>query len=118
MLRPRLVCKSTRETTRLYLTVGGTELLRAALPSRRAHHPRAAPSLLEGLSLWLERPLSIVLCADAEGFSCGLGLCDGLGMGIGRQTEHYEVEVSDPHQPRQALGPFQDLRRLALRGPR
>ncbi len=116
MLRPRLMCKSTRETTRLYLTRDGDELLRAVLPPPGAHHPRAAPTLLEGLSLWLQRPLSVVLCADAEGFSSALGLCDGLG--IGNQTLHYEVEVFDPLRPRRGLGSFHDLRQLALRGVR
>jgi hypothetical protein len=97
------------------MTLDGDELLRAVLPSHRMH-PRAAPSLLEGLSLWLQHPISVVLCADAEGSSSELGLCDGLG--IGNQTVHYEVEVFDPRRPCQGLGPFRDLRQLALRGVR
>ena len=115
MLRPRLICKSSSEVTRLYLTWGATELLRAALPPPGAQHPSAAPTLLEGLSLWLQRPLSVVLCADAEETSSALGLCDGFG--IGRETLHYEVEVIDPRR-RRGLGPFSDLRQLSLRGGR
>jgi hypothetical protein len=116
MLRPRLLCKPSSETTRLYLTYGGDELLRAVLPPPGAQHPRAAPILLEGLSLWLQRPLSVVLCADAEETSSALGLCDGFG--IGRETLHYEVEVFDPRRPRRGLGSFRDLRQLGLRGVR
>jgi len=87
MLRPRLLCKPSSEVTRLYLTCGERELLRAVLPPPGAQHPTAAPTLLEGLSLWLQRPLSVVLCADAEETSSALGLCDGFG--IGRETLHY-----------------------------
>jgi len=116
MLRPRLLCKPSPETTRLYLTYGGHELLRAVLPPPGAQHPRAAPILLEGLSLWLQRPLSVVLCADAEERSSALGLCDGFG--IGHETVHYEVEVFDARRPRRGLGSFRDLRQLSLRAVR
>ena len=115
MLRPRLLCKPSSEVTRLYLTFGERELLRAALPPPTAIHPRAAATLLEALSLWLGRPLSVVLCADAQGTSSALGLCDGFG--VGRETLHYEVEVVDPRR-RRGLGPFSDLRQLSLRGGR
>jgi hypothetical protein len=115
MLRPRLICKPSSEVTRLYLTWGTAELLRAALPPPGAQHPSAAPTLLEGLSLWLQRPLSVVLCADAEETSSGLGLCDGFG--IGNETLHYEVEVIDRRR-RRGLGSFSDLRQLSLRGGR
>ena len=116
MLRPRLVCKSSSETTRLYLTFGSSELLRAVLPPPGAQHPRAAPILLEGLARWLRHPLSVVLCADAEGSSSELGLDDGFGFGL--ETEHYEVEVVDPRRRRRGLGSFGDLRRLGERGVR
>lgn len=115
MSRPRLFCKPSSEATRLFLTWGESELLRAVLPPPGAQHPTAAPTLLEGLSLWLQRPLSVVLCADVEGTSSALGLCDGFG--IGRETLHYEVEVVDPRR-RRGLGPFSDLRQLSLRGGR
>lgn len=113
MPRPRLICKPSPEATRLFLTWGETELLRAVLPPPGAQHPSAAPTLLEGLSLWLQRPLSVVLCADAEEISSGLGLCDGFG--IGRETLHYDVEVFDPRRQRHGLGSFRDLRQLSLR---
>ena len=116
MLRPRLVCKPSPEMTRLYLTCDGNEMLRAVLPPPGTAHPRAAPTVLEGLSLWLQRPLSVVLYADVANVSSALGLCDGFG--IGNQTLHYEVEVFDPLRPCQRLGSFRDLRQLALRGVR
>lgn len=116
MLRPRLLCKPSSEMTRLYLTYDGDEMMRAVLPPPGAQHERAAPILLEGLSLWLQRPLSVVLCADVEETSSALGLCDGFG--IGRTTLHYEVEVFDPRRPRRGLGSFRDLRQLGLRGVR
>jgi hypothetical protein len=115
MLRPRLLCKPSSEVTRLYLAWGERELLRAVLPPPGAQLPNAAPILLEGLSLWLQRPLSVVLFADAEGTSSALGICDGFG--IGRETLHYEVEVVDPRR-RRGLGSFRDLRQLGLRGGR
>jgi hypothetical protein len=111
MLRPRLICKPSREGTRLLLTYGESEMLRAVLPPPGAQHATAAPTLLEGLSLWLQRPLSVVLCADAEETSSALGLCDGFG--VGRETPHYEVEVVDPRRPRRGLGSFRDLRQFS-----
>ncbi|MCC7100954.1 MAG: hypothetical protein IT500_15320 [Rubrivivax sp.] len=116
MLRPRLFIKPTPTATRLYLSYADHEVMRAALPPPQAAHPRAALTLCEGLSLWLQRPLSVALYADAQGASCGLGLCDGLGFGV--TTAHCEVEVVDPGRRRRALGSFRDLRQLELRGAR
>lgn len=114
MIRPRLLIKPVPTATRLYLTSGHEELLRAVLPPAPSAHPRAAPTLLEGLALWCQRPLSVVLSADAQGASCALGLCDGFGFG--QTTAHYEVEVVDPARRPRGLGSFRDLRQLALRG--
>jgi len=116
MLTPQLLIKSTAWATRLLATYGEDEILRAALPTPTPLHPRAAATLLEGLSLWYQRPVRVVLCADAQGASSGLGLCDGLGFGA--RTVHYEVEVVDPTRRRRQLGSFRDLRQLALRGVR
>ncbi len=74
MWKPRLVIKPSPRATRLLLTSIEGEQLKAVLPPPTAIHPRAAQTLLEGLSLWLGRPLSIVLCADAEGTSSALCL--------------------------------------------
>jgi hypothetical protein len=114
MIKPRLVVKPSSLKTRLLLTYGDEEVMRAQLPPPTGVHPRAAMTLCVGLSLWLDRPLSIVLCADAQGTSSALGLCDGFGFGV--TTVHYEVEVIDPRRRVRGLGSFRDLRRLQLRG--
>ena len=113
MIRPRLVIKSSPSTTRLLLT-SSQDLLRAALPPPL--HPRAAPTMLAGLSLWLQQPLSVVLYADDEVASSALNLCDDFGFGA--ETVHYEVEMLDPSRRRRGLGSFRDLRQLDLRGVR
>jgi hypothetical protein len=95
------------------LIFGDEEVLRAQLPPPPSVHPRAAQTLCEALSLWLGKPLSVVLCADAEGTSSALGLCDGFGFGA--RTVHYEVEVVDPRRRPQPLGSFRDLHRLDRR---
>jgi hypothetical protein len=116
MTRPRLVIKPSSEMTRLLLTVEDREVLRAVLPRPTTIHSRAADSLLEGLSLWLSRKLFVVLCADAEGASSALGLCDGFGFG--RETVYFEVEVVEPGRRRRGLGSFRDLHQFGLRGVR
>ena len=111
MGRPRLICKPTPTATRLLLMHEGEELLRAALPPPSVHpsHSPAARMLCESLALWLDHPLSIVLCAEEpEGLS-GLGLCDDFGFGT--KTLHYVVEVVTR---RRAVGSFNDLRQLDL----
>jgi hypothetical protein len=115
MTRPRLVIKPWMEKTRLLLTNFDDEVLRAALPAAPAHF-RAAPTLLEGLSLWMGRPLSVVLFAADPDASSALGICDGFGFGS--ETAHYEVEVLDPKRRPRGLGAFGDLHQLRLRGTR
>ncbi len=98
------------------MTFGQDELLRAVLPSPLEAHPRAAATLCEALSLWVQQPLSVVLYADVKDASSGLGLCDTFGFG--QRTVHYEVEVVDPTRRRRGLGSFRDLRQLSLPGVR
>lgn len=112
MTRPKMVVKPRPDTTRLLLLDWEGELLRAALP-RRPSHTRAAPTLLEGLALWLGRPLSVVLCADDLEATSVPGLADDFG--VGATTVHYEVDVVDPARRPRALGTFRDLRQLLLR---
>jgi hypothetical protein len=107
------VIKPWPTQTRLLLSYGEEEVMRAQLPSPPSAHPRAAQTLCEGLSLWLGQPLSVVLCADAEGSSSALCLCDGFGFGS--KTVHYEVEVVDPRRRPRPLGSFRDLHRLVRR---
>lgn len=106
-----------RNETRLLLTCGPHEALRAILSPATMTHPRAAATLLEGLSLWYQRPLSVVLCVDDESNSSALGLCDALGFG--HRSLHYEVgiAVTDRIPKRSRLGgigDFRALRRMAM----
>ena len=115
-MRPSLIVKPSSLTTRMLLTFGQDELLRAVLPSPLEAHPRAATTLCEALSLWLQQPLSVVLYADAQDSTCGLGLCDAFAFG--QRSLHYEVDVVDPSRRRRGLGSFRDLRQLSLSGVR
>lgn len=108
---------STRERTRVLLTHGADELLRAALPPwLDVRYSRAAPALLEALSLWLDTRLRVVVSAEAESPSFSLGLTDELG---GVRSLFYEVEVVERRPRRRGqrirgLGDFADVRQLLL----
>jgi hypothetical protein len=66
MNRYVLTIMPTPAWTRLLLTEGPDELLRATLPTPvLIRHTRAARALLEGLSLWLDSRLHVVLCVVA-----------------------------------------------------
>jgi hypothetical protein len=98
---------------------GRDERLRAVLGPATGAHPRAAETLLEGLALWHQRALSVVLCADAWGGTSALRLEDELGFGV--RNVHFEVEVALRQRRRRArrlsaLGNFGDLRQLCLMG--
>ena len=108
------------EKVRLLATTPTRDVLIAILGPVRGAHPRAAATLLEGLSLWHQRRLSVVLSADDADDGSALGLCDALGYG---QTLHYEVGLAFPDQTRRGqrrrrllrgLGSFRDMRELAL----
>lgn len=105
--------------TRLLVSQGSREVLKAILPSARYAHPKAATTLLEGLALWYQTRLFVVLCADAEGHSSGLdSLCDPLGYG--EKTLHYDVAVAMRLRqerrrrvdPLGGIGSFRDLQKL------
>jgi hypothetical protein len=103
------------DRVRILATTPTCDVLKAVLPPVRAAHPRAAPTLLEGLALWHQRPLCVVLSADALDDGCALGLCDALGFG---RTLHYEVGVAIAERRRRRRpdlrgpGNFRDLRML------
>lgn len=105
-----------RNRVRLLGTQGGEDILKAVLGPIGASHPRAVATLLEGLSLWYEQPLSVVLCADELGGIDALGLCDQLGFG--HRKVHYQVGIATPLRRRgqrvlPGLGSFRDLRQLS-----
>jgi len=105
--------------TRLLAMAGKDELMRAILGPATASHPRAAATLLEGLALWHQQALSVVLCADVEASSSATQMLDHLGYGA--RTVHYEVEVALLAHLRRGrrvrgFGNFRDLRQLCLEG--
>lgn len=114
MARLVVTLKPDRLSTRVLATFGQADVLKAVLPSPPQMHPQAAERLLQALSLAYRRALSAVVCVDDRGTSYELGLCDGLGFG--RSNEHFEVELYDPGRRQRGMGPFEDLRQLALRG--
>jgi hypothetical protein len=105
--------------TRLLMMEGRDERMRAVLSPAEETHPRAAATLLEGLALWHQRPLAVVLCVDERASSSAMHLYDGLGMGA--RSVHFEVAIV-PRGCRgrgrrlAALGHFGDLRQLSLEG--
>jgi len=117
----RIIVTLAPETARVRIlaTSATGEILRAVLGPAAATHPRAAATLLEGLALWHQQPLSVVLCADGPDDGCAMGLYDALGLGA--RTLHYEVGVAARGRRRRrttlgGLGDFRDLRQLALFG--
>ena len=98
---------------------GPDERMRAVLGPATGAHPRAAETLLEGLALWHQQALSVVLCADVEDGTSPLRLEDALGFGV--RNVHFDVEVAlrgGRRRPRRlsTLGSFADLRQLCLLG--
>jgi len=106
------------DRVRILATTPRHDILKAILGPARSAHPRAAATLLEGLALWHQRPLSVVLSADDSDDGFAMGLCDALGLG---RTLHYEVGVAITERrgrrrrrDLRGLGDFRDLRQLAL----
>jgi hypothetical protein len=115
----RLSAEPTR--TRLLMTQGPRDIGKVILPRAPSAHPRAASTLLEGLSLFLGERLSVVLCVDERSTSsCELGLLDGLGFG--ERSVFYEVGIAarESRADRRAAralrlagSDFRDLRQLS-----
>ena len=105
--------------TRLLVMEGRDERLKAVLGPAQAAHPRAASTLLEGLALWMQRPLGVVLYVDEKDSSSAIHLYDELGTG--ERNVHYEVAIV-PRACRgrggriSLAGRFADLRQLGLEG--
>lgn len=105
---------------RLLATEGRKDLVKAVLGPAGQTHPRAAATLLEGLALWHQQPLSVVLYADEAAHGSALELYDALGFG--QRTLHYEVDVisgalrGGRRDRLTGVGDFRDVRQLSLVG--
>jgi len=78
-----LLISVSQAQTRLLLTLGPDELLRAVLPHpSQVGHDFAAPTLLRGIATWLDRPLRVVLSVEPSQICSCLGLTDALGIGL------------------------------------
>src|SRR5262245_53152518 len=117
----RVILAPTRDSTRVLVSRGDNEILKAVLGSPIQSHRSAAATFLEGLALFFREPLSVVLVADVQESTCVWDFCDNLGFGT--KTLHYEVEFVERRRrsPGRRLGGvanFGDLRRLFPRAPR
>ena len=115
----KVVLSPTTKWTRILVSHGPDELLRAILPPpSQVRHERAARTLLEGLSLWFDTTLPVVLSVDAREAGFCLGLTDEMGVGV--QSVFYRVEVVERARRRRrgtrirGVGDFADLRQLRL----
>jgi hypothetical protein len=114
----KVVLSPSSKWTRVLVSHGPDELLRAILPPpSQVRHERAVATLLEGLSLWLDSTLPVVLSVDVEQGGCCLGLTDELGVGV--RSVFYRVEVAERGRRRRGtriggVGAFADLRQLRL----
>jgi hypothetical protein len=107
--------------TRLLLTSGPDELMRATLPpSGNVYYERAVTNFLEGLSMWLDHKLHVVLSVDASEASYCLGLTDNLGIGVRHLFFDVDVKMHQSRRRRgtriRGVGDFSDVRGLLLHG--
>jgi hypothetical protein len=104
--------------TRWMLLKGVSEPLRAVLPPlTHVRQPRAVTTLLEGLALWADTRVRVVLCANATACTYWLGLKDAKGRGA--RSVFYEVQGVAPQDKRQsaqvhAFGDFEDMQQLSM----
>lgn len=117
MERYTVVMVPSDQKTRLLVMRGPDELIRAVLPPPwQITHQRAAATVLEGLSLWLNSRLRVVLCAGASDGTYALGLSD---TGGGTESVFFEVEMVPRRALRQGsrlggVGNFHSLQKLCL----
>jgi hypothetical protein len=111
----------TRATVRMMLTLSATrvlmtdrygrDILKAQLPAASQAHRLATRTLLEGLALFCDARLLVVLSAESEESSCAQGLSDGFGFGA--DTLYYEIDIVPSRaERRRGQGSFGDVRRL------
>lgn len=103
--------------TRVLLSHGPDELMRAVLPPpSQVRHERSTIWFLEGLSMWLDAKLHVVLSVDVREAGFCLGLTNE--MGVGMCSLYFDVEVLERGARRRrgqrirGIGDFADLRQL------
>lgn len=120
MDRLHVVIAPKPDCTEVLAMSGPDEVLRARLGAPSLVHRLAAPLLLEGLSLWHQRPLSVVLSVPESGAESPLTLSLSDGFRFGDSTLCYAVDVFGPiRRPGRRLGgpgDFRALRRLCPGG--
>ena len=118
MSRFKVLLSSSSSRTRLLLLDGRDEMMRAVLPpGHLLRQRRAASTLLEGLSLWLDTQLPVALSADEAEASFYLDLVDEFGRPA--RSVFFDVELVERglrRRPRRVrgIGDFSDLRQLLL----
>ena len=118
MSKYTVMLSSSASRTRLLLLDGQDELMRAVLPpGHLLRQRRAASTLLEGMSLWLDTRLPVVLSADEAEASYYLDLVDDLGGPV--SSVYFDVHLVERRarrRPRRLGGVsnFADLRQLSL----
>jgi hypothetical protein len=115
----KVVLSPSTKWTRVLVSHGPDELLRAILPPpSQTRHERAAATLLEALSLWLDVTLPVVLSVDGQEANSYLGLADEMGVGARSVFYRVEVVVRGGRRRRgtriRGVGEFADLRQLRL----
>jgi hypothetical protein len=79
--------------TRVLITQESRDIGKAILPPSGSAHPRATATLLEGLSLYMNERLCVVLSVDEwSASSDSLGILDALGHR--ERSVFYEVAVA------------------------
>lgn len=114
MERIKVVLAPTQHFTQILAMQGPHEILRARLGPPSLVHRMAAPLLLEGLSLWYQSPLSVVLCVGSAADSSPLTRSLSDPGGLGAHTLCYAVDLSTPGRRRgRMLGGPGDFRALS-----
>lgn len=117
-MQPYVTMVPSSKRTRVLLTLGPDELLRANLPPlSTVRHERAAKALLEALSYWMDARLCVALSAAESEDYFRFDLTDE--MGVGARSVFYAVEVvtSGPRRRGRRIrgvGDFREVRQLSL----
>jgi hypothetical protein len=107
------------DETRVLATAGPRDTVLKARLSATAHHPRALPTLLEALALWLGIPVHAVVVAGGDPADSSATRLKLDFMADFGGSPLYTLEFVGGRKPRHrdlldGMGPFQDLRQLLM----